>query len=235
MMRKSVMQFKMNEARAKRLARVRSWLQAALCAGVMVSLTGFGSPAWASDADGAEFFQQSLERESEGKLKDAITALEQLPPARRDVYVAVVRRAWLMYRLGQFESSVDAYRKAVALAPRSLEARVGMLLPQAALRRWTDSEATAREALAIEPNNYTANLRLAFAYYNLGRFAQAATLYRKLRDLYPSDHDVRSGLGWSLLKLGRSQEAAQEFKDLLAINPSHVLAKQGLTATGLGR
>ena len=80
------------------------------------------------DADGAEFFQQSLDRESEGKLKDAITALEQLPPARRDVYVAVVRRAWLMYRLGQFESSVDAYRKAVALAPR------GPLRPEA-LRR----------------------------------------------------------------------------------------------------
>ena len=102
MMRKSVMQLKMKEPRAKRLARARSWLQAALCAGVMISLTGVGSPAWASDADGAEFFQQSLDRESEGKLKDAITALEQLPPARRDVYVAVVRRAWLMYRLGQW-------------------------------------------------------------------------------------------------------------------------------------
>ena len=84
-----------------------------------------------------------------------------------------------------------------------------------------------RAAMARNGGNVSATAR------SLG--VARATLYRKLRDLYPSDHDVRSGLGWSLLKLGRNQEAAQEFKDLLAINPSHVLAKQGLTATGLGR
>ena len=63
MMRKSVMQLKKKEPQGMGLARARSWLQAALCAGVVIGLTCFGSPVWASDADGAEFFQQSLDRE----------------------------------------------------------------------------------------------------------------------------------------------------------------------------
>lgn len=185
--------------------------------------------------DGSELFQQSYDREAVGKLQEALAALDRLAPPRKDGYLACLRRGWLLYRLGRYAESVEAYQHAITAAPQSIEARVGLILPQQALKRWSDSEATAKAVLAIDPQSYLANLRLAFTLYNLGRFTEAATLYAQLKDHYPSDPDPRSGLGWSLLKQARTAEAAREFRELLAIQPKHVLGKQGLDATGANR
>lgn len=185
--------------------------------------------------DGAELFQQSYDREAGGKLQDALQLLDKLPPPRKDSYVASVRRAWLLYRLGRHGESIESYQRAIAAAPQSIEARSGLILPQQALRRWGDAEATARALLESDPQNFLGTLRLAFSLYNLGRFAEAAGLYSKLKERYPSDGDVRSGLGWSLLKQGKPADAAREFRELLQVQPRHVLGKQGLEAAGLGR
>ena len=128
---------------------------------------------------------------------------------------------WRLTDLGRAQAQA-------AEAAQAIEPRVGVLLPQQALRRYSDIETQARAVLAIEPHNYLATLRLAFAYYSSGRYAEAVGLYAALKDLYPSDADVRSGLGWSLLKSGRSAEAIRELRELLSIHPRHALAKQGL-------
>jgi tetratricopeptide (TPR) repeat protein len=146
--------------------------------------------------------------------------------------VAQLRRGWLFYKLGKHAEAVDAYGRAVALEPRSVEARVGALLPAMALRRWADVEAGAREVQKIDPANYLAGLRMAFAVYSLGRYPEAAVLYRKLLDAYPSDVEVRSGLGWSLLKAGKGAEAAGEFRAVLDIAPKNTLAAEGMKALG---
>ena len=101
---------------------------------------------------------------------DALAALDALPSPQHDGYVAQLRRGWLLYKLGKHAEAIDAYGRAIALEPRSVEARVGALLPAMALRRWADVEAGAREVLKLDPGNYLANLRLAFAVYNQGRY-----------------------------------------------------------------
>lgn len=180
------------------------------------------------DAEAAQALQQSYDRESSGKLVESLSALDGLPAARQSTYMAQLRRGWLLYRLGRYADSIEAYQRAITLAPRAIEPRVGVLLPQQALRRYSDVEAQAKAVLASEPHNYLATLRLAFAYYSAGRFAEAASLYGQLKELYPSDAEVRSGLGWSLLKSGKPVEAARELRELLSIHPRHSLAKQGL-------
>ena len=171
---------------------------------------------------------QSYDLEAAGKLKESLAALEQTAPPRKDTYLGWARRGWLQYRLAQHTDSVESYRKAIALAPQSIEPRLGIMLPQLALHRWVDAEGTAKEVLKVDPASYLGTLRLAFVYYNQHRYAESAVLYRKLRDLYPSDTDVRSGLAWGLLKSGRKPEAAHEFEELLAINPRLETAREGL-------
>lgn len=188
-----------------------------------------------ASSDGAELFQQSYDREAAGKLQEALQLLDKLPPARKDSYIASVRRAWLLYRLGRHGESIEAYQHAIVAAPQSIEARSGLLLPQQALRRWGDAETTARALLESDPQNFLGTLRLAFSLYNLGRFSEAAGLYAKLKDRYPSDADVRSGLGWSLLKQGKSADAVREFRELLQVQPKHPLGKQGLEVASVGR
>ncbi len=180
----------------------------------------------------AELIQRSYDSEAVGKLADSLSVLDQLVSPRKESYVVTLRRAWLLYRLGRFAESVDVYVRAISQAPGAVEPRLGILLPQLALRRWSDVETQARAILKLEPGNYLATLRLAYACYNLQRYAEATALYRRLKDLYPSDVDVQSGLGWSLLKQGKLPEASAEFHHILDVSPRNELAKEGLKATG---
>lgn len=197
----------------------------------VLALSAGGARLAIADAD-ADLFQKSYDSEAVGKAQDALYALDRLPAGKRDGYVGQLRRGWLLYKLGKHAEAIDAYNRAVAQEPSAVEARVGALLPQMAIRRWADAEANARAALRIDPGNYLANLRLAFTVYSLGRYAESEPLYRKLLAMYPSDPEVRAGVGWSLLKLGKAAEAAKEFREVLQFAPRNALAIEGLKAAG---
>jgi murein DD-endopeptidase MepM/ murein hydrolase activator NlpD/urea transporter/Flp pilus assembly protein TadD len=181
-------------------------------------------------SEAAKAFQESYDSEATGKNDAALAALDRLPPAQRDGYVAQLRRGWLLYRAGRHADATAAYTRAIALEPASVEARVGLLAPLLALRRWVDAEAMSREVLRKDPANYTATLKLAFALFNQAKLAEAEATYRSLVSLYPSDVDARSGLGWSQLKQGRTADAARVFGDVLEISPRNSLAQDGLRA-----
>lgn len=208
------------------IKRIAAMVALSIGLGVMSGEAGAGDSA-------AELFQRSYDHEATGKIQDALGALDQLPQGRKDAYVAQLRRGWLLYKLGRSLESIDAYGKAITLEPRSVEARVGILGPQMAMRRWADAEGMAREALKLDPGNYLANLRLAFSLYSLGRYPESASVYRRLLDSYPSDVEVRSGLGWAQLKSGKAADAAKEFREVLEIAPRNALAIEGLKAAGV--
>jgi tetratricopeptide (TPR) repeat protein len=179
-------------------------------------------------AGAPQLFQQSYDAEAAGRFADAVAALDQLPPAERDAYVAELRRGWLLYCAGRNADAIAAYTRASALAPRAVEPRVGILLPLVAERRFAEVEKHAREVLRVDPGNYSASLRLAFAQFSLGRYEEALAGYRRLVDWYPGDLDARSGLGWTLARLNRVADAAVQFHAVLAVAPQHRLARDGL-------
>jgi len=176
-------------------------------------------------------FQESYDFEAIGRMEESLAVLDRLSEANRGGYVAALRRAWLLYKLGRNPQSIDSYQKAVTLDPKAIEARLGLLLPLMAERRWPEAEQAAREILKADSGNYLATLRLAFVQYNQTRYAESRTLYRKLAEGYPSDVDVRAGLGWAWLKLGKRAEAASQFRQVLEFAPKNALALQGLAAT----
>ena len=206
--------------------RVLSWLMALVLAFATVE------PARAQGAPSA--YQQSYDLEAENKLQESLTALEHVPAAQQ-TYVYQYRRGWLLLLLGRHPESVAAYERAIALAPAAVEPRLGMMLPQMALRRWLDVEKNALEVLQRDPLSYLANSRLAWSYYNLGRWADAASVYRRVLAAYPSDVEMRVGLGWSLLKQGKAAEAAVELRQALEVAPRHRSAIEGLQAAGVPR
>ena len=158
------------------------------------------TPAAAASRTGdPTHFQESYDFEAIGRMEEALASLDKLSEAKRGGYVAMLRRGWLLYRLGRNVQAIEVYEKAAALDPKAIEARLGLLLPLMAERRWPGAEKTAREVLKADPANYTATLRLAFVQYNQGRYSESGTLYQKLADAYPSDVEVLAGLGWALL------------------------------------
>jgi len=176
------------------------------------------------------YFQESYDQEAMGHNQEALAALDKLSAERNGSYVALLRRGWLQYRLGKNGPAVEAYNKAIAMVPKAVEPRLGILLPLMADKQWATVEKHARDVLKVDPESYLGTLRLAFALYSENKLVEAQSLYQKLVDAYPSDTEARSGLGWTLFKLHKTKEAVAVFKALLDFSPKNVLAQQGLAA-----
>jgi tetratricopeptide (TPR) repeat protein len=179
------------------------------------------------------YFQESYDQEAMGHHQEALAVLDKLSPEKNGSYVASIRKGWLQYRLGKNTPAIEAYSKAIALAPKAVEPRLGILLPLLAEKQWAAAEKHAREVLKLDAENYLATLRLAFALYSQNKFAESQPIYQKLVDAYPSDTEPRSGLGWALLKQRKTKEATAVFRALLDFAPNNPLGQQGLAAAVL--
>ena len=206
----------------------------------VLALSGFGAciastsyaetpnPTAASSAPVTRAFLASYRAESAGKFDAALSALDALPPNRQGSYTVLLRRGWLAYCGGHHADAVGFYTKAVAAAPESVEPRLGLLLPQMALRRWLDVEKTAREVLTRDPGSYLGQMRLGLAQYSVGKFSDAEVSYGKVLALHPADLEARSGLAWALLRQHKDGVAEGHFKTILELSPQHAAANEGL-------
>ena len=180
--------------------------------------------------DVPEKYQRSYDAEALGDYAGALSALEGMPLSEQSSYVFHLRQGWLRYLSGDYEASISAYERAIRANPAAVEARLGLQLPQMALRRWLDVEVATWELLEIDPMNYLARRRLALALYNLGRYAEAEAIYRAVLESYPSDVEVEAGLGWSLLMQGNATGAAEVFTHVLWVAPNQASGLEGLQA-----
>ncbi len=200
---------------------IRATLAAALL-GLAVA-----APTVAQASEVSQLYQASYDLESVQDYAGALSRMDDIGRSGED-YVFHLRRGWLLYLLGRYADSAEAYQAAVQAKPGSIESRQGLVLPLMALKRWTDARTACEALLAISPDDYRGNSRLAHVLYSMGRYEEAATLYARVLEHYPSDVEMQAGLGWAQLKLGDSAGATHTFSAVLRLAPSHVSAKQGL-------
>lgn len=179
------------------------------------------APSAASASDPGPHYQRSYDLEAVGSYNEALIALDRVDAAERSAYFYRLRRGWLLYLGGRYWDSMGEYRRAIKLAPLSVEAQLGLSLPQLALRLWLDAKRSCEAALRLSPKSYVATSRLAYINYNLGRYADAERLYRELLLAYPADVEMRVGLAWSLYKQKKLARAMGEFGRIQQIAPNH--------------
>jgi tetratricopeptide (TPR) repeat protein len=175
-------------------------------------------------------WKASYAAEASGQFQAAADALDQLPSPHQQGYLASFRRGWLMYRANRHAEAVVAYKIAAKAEPESIEARLALLLPLMALKRWDDVVVLAEDVLKRDPENYLALQRLAFAKFSSEHFPEAEVVYRRLVAHYPSDVEMRSALGWVAFRMGKQREAAALFRQVLELSSEHVSATAGLRA-----
>jgi len=195
-------------------------------AAVMLLLT-VGAPTMAHASEVSQLYQASYDLESVQDYAGALSRMDDIGQPDED-YVYHLRRGWLLYLLGRYADSAEAYQAAVHTKPSSIEARQGLVLPLMALKRWVDARKACEELLAVSPDDYRGNSRLAYVLYSMGRYGEAAKLYTQVLEHYPSDVEMQAGLGWAELKQGDTAAARRTFSAVLRVAPSHVSAKQGL-------
>ncbi len=180
----------------------------------------------------------------------AIRAAMYLPAWRNDIalFEASVRaeprapRAW--YNLGRsyqdaarVEEAVDAYRRAVDLAPDYEEAWAQLATGHMQAGRWEDAAGPLAEALRLNPQDGVARLNEGVLWLNTGRAAEARARFDEIAALEPHRVDAWYNLALAAERLGDHAQAAQAWRRAIDLDPANGAALNNLAwllATRLG-
>ena len=179
-----------------------------------------------NDAALQSVFSESYTLEYNKKFSEAIALLKK--NYNEKSYELNLRLGWLCYSNKSYALAQDYYQHAVNLKPYSLEAKLGLVKPLAALELWDKVLNEYEAILKIDAQNYTANYWEGVLLYNRKKYEAASKLFEKLINLYPFDYDANHMLAWSYLNLGRKSDASTLFHKALLNRPSDASCLEGL-------
>jgi tetratricopeptide (TPR) repeat protein len=188
-----------------------------------------GTMSAQSDEALVKAFSDSYTQENNAEYEKAITTLKAV--YQEDSYEINLRLGWLNYLSGLFNESMPYYQKCIYLRPLSIEARLGIVNPAAAMGNWTQVEKYYNDILSIDPENSQANFRLGMIYYGRYDYAKALQVFEKLLNRYPFDYDIVMMTAWTQLKMGELRKAKVLFSKALLNRPDDYSALEGLKLT----
>ncbi len=171
-------------------------------------------------------FADSYRYEQQTDYRAAVAALQEA--YQPDSYEINLRLGWLYYLQGDYPQSLKHYKVAMTLLPYSIEARLGYVLPLAAMGNWNEVVGIYESILQTDPQNTLANYRLGVIYYERGEYGRAKTYAEKVVNLYPFDYDSVVLLGWINLQMKDYRKARVLFNKSLLIRPGDASARAGL-------
>lgn len=184
------------------------------------------SSAQAQNNDLADAFTQSYYFEKVSNYPSAIAALKKV--YSENSYEINLRLGWLTYSAASYQESVNYYQKSIDLMPVSIEARLGIVYPAAALGNMTQVISEYSKVLEIDPQNTTANYKLGYIYYDKKNYQTAFKYFEKVVNLYPFDYDGLIMFAWTNYQLGKTREAKVLFGKILLLSPGDSSATKGL-------
>jgi tetratricopeptide (TPR) repeat protein len=221
---------------------VLSWRQAHIYRGpetLWRDVIAKNSNSWmARNNLGAILAQQAADENAAGNREASIAKLElaieqfkiveQLRPQHE---IAPFNYADALLRLGEFEESIDQYRKGIAVSRSSNSIsraydRIGQMLE--ALNAPIQADTEYRCAIAADPKFADAHFRLARLLDRRKRPAAAIREFEIYVQLRPDDVRARTNLGMLYGVAGRFDEAANAFSAALEKDPEFAPAKKGL-------
>ena len=175
-------------------------------------------------------FEESYKYEKVGDFSHALEKLKEVYD--EDSYEINLRLGWLNYQAGVFTEAIAHYQRAINLKPYAEEAKFGLVLPKAAIGKWTEVVSLYKEILEISPNQTVANYRLGLIYYGQEAYEKAHLHFKKVVDLYPFRYDALIMLAWTNYRMGKSREALILFEKSLWYFPQDPSALEGLKLLG---
>jgi len=172
-------------------------------------------------------FTQSYAEENTGNYSAAIKTLKSV--YNEDNYEVNLRIGYLHYMAGLFTESLTYYQRCIALMPYAIEARMGLVLPAAALGNWSMVENEYKKILVTDPQNSIANYRMGLLLYGRKEYTSAYPYFEKVVNLYPFGYDALLMFAWTHLQLGKYREAKVLFQKVLLYSPGDASALEGIS------
>jgi tetratricopeptide (TPR) repeat protein len=194
---------------------------------VLIALSGIVSKAQDTTSQNViSAFETSYIFETAQQYNKAAIQIKNVYEAKS--YEMNLRLGWLTYYSGSYIESSGYYRKAVSLKPRSIEARLGYVMPLAALGSWDSVRVQYEQILKIDPMNSTVNYRMGLIYFYKGNYKTAETYLKTAAELYPFDYDITLMSAKNQEKLGNKDSAKSLYTKVLIIQPNDSTALSGL-------
>ncbi len=171
--------------------------------------------------------KESYTLEAEGKYEEAIKELKKVYD--EDSYEINIRLGYLKYLSGSFSESIPYYKRCITLKPLSIEARMGLVMPNSALGNWTVVINTYNEILEFDDFNPIALYRLGVIYYGKEDYTKALGYFDQVLNRYPFDYDTIIMAAWTHFKMGEMRKAKVLFNKALLYNPDDESAQEGLS------
>ncbi|MCH2043453.1 MAG: tetratricopeptide repeat protein [Saprospiraceae bacterium] len=171
-------------------------------------------------------FEESYQLEASWEYDKAIETLKGVYDQKS--YECNLRLGWLYYSSRQYLESSKYYQKAIDIRPMSIEARLGFVLPEAALSNWNSVLEKYEEILKIDPHNSVVNYRVGSIYYGRKAYKKAEVHFEKVINSYPFDYNSLLMQGWTKYFLGKTTEAKVLFNKVLLYSPDDKSALEGL-------
>jgi tetratricopeptide (TPR) repeat protein len=171
-------------------------------------------------------FKESYAAEADSNFALAIQMMEEV--YRDNSYELNLRLGWLNYLNHDYSKSSEYYQKSIDLLPYAFEAKLGYVLPQAAMGNWTNVLNVYEKILKADPQNTLVNYRMGFIYYQREDYQKAFHYLEKVVNLYPFDYDSVVLFAWTNYHLGKLREAKVLFEKTLMIRPEDLSSREGL-------
>ena len=153
-------------------------------------------------------------------------AIEALNGVSSDNELGLLRKGWLNYLKGTHSKSIEFYNKAINKNEKSLDARLGIVLPLMAQQRWREAASNANKVLEVAPWNYYAHVRLMATQEALKQWSELEKHAKVVSERYPTDVDTMVFLARAYRQLGNDKAASQAYKKVLELVPSNFEASQ---------
>jgi tetratricopeptide (TPR) repeat protein len=169
-------------------------------------------------------WSESYRLEYLGKHAEALALIEPLANRQPVNEFAIMRSAWLLHLQGRYAEAEKRYLRAVEVNPRSLEAKLGVMLPQMGLYRWNDAILTGKKVLAESPWNYTAHVRILISEEALSRWEDLSKHAAEVSARYPTDATLLVYWARAEAALKRTRKARELYSHVLERVPGHIEA-----------
>ena len=140
----------------------------------------------------------------------------------------LIARALQEQQAGSLPQAADAYRAAIALAPKSPDIRNSLGLVLDALGRRDDAIAAFQQAIVLKPAFHEAMFNLGLAFANAQRPDDAVKAFDRALALKPDFAETHYNLGNAFLALDREEVAIAAYRRAIALRPDHASAYNNL-------
>lgn len=167
---------------------------------------------------------ESYRLEYLGKHAEALALIEPFANRQPVNEFAIMRSAWLMYLQGKYAEAEKRYLRAAEVNPRSIEAKLGVMLPQMALYRWNDAIQSGRKVLAESQWNYTAHVRIMISEEALSRWEDLSKHAAEVSARFPTDATLLVYWARAEAALKHTRKARELYGQVLERVPGHIEA-----------